>query len=1001
MATEDLKPLNRTTGLGSGVNITDFHQSMNEFATSANTLGQMGSKMAQTASNTFSEQMGYEAGRNPTGNLFPALTESGKHYEAAYKSGAQASLGLKLSNLLSEGQIELAKLPKLTPEALQSFNENMPKGAQALFDQAPSDVRLSLEKSFGNSMTQINGSLNTKMINRQKDADHQSQVSLNNSEMIHIYDTALSGDVDGATDQLQMTLDNNERNLQTGVMSQQEHDASNAQALLSLHKGQYISLLNIAQSQGKEAEFLSDFSKNKPNELNYQQYEEVKSSLLKQLKNSNALEKGDQQATIAAFKLKEVWTQADVIDLKSKTTESQFYKAMYDYKVRSISRTKKEDSVRNAVSAWSQSKLYSGLSNKDKTAGLAAVTESIKKNMIDPESGAPLYSDEQAERAAVKSAGGPVPSYTDAIQTQLLSGSGADMISAAEAYNDISRNHPNNIPINTQARATMLAFADRLQKTGDPDVAAQESLQIISNKNPEQLELAARMVSDYHKVSFKDTASTVSFAKNLNGINIDELQSVNEYAFEARRRMNENLALTMNADQAKKLTQEDMNTLYGHSNVNGKKQLVKFPVERTVGMPETKSSAAIINSDIAAQMKAQFAETNRLYEEKDERGQRKSPFFFRITKEPDLNAALSASKNLQASDSENPDEHQYYIDLKKDLKTIDDFNNFKQIEMEQVYGDGHVVPHKLSVKAGLMMTKNNNASDPATHGYDVLSTQENGGTGPIHGSNVSTINGFKYNPNSDALGNVFFDINQHPELVDLSPQEKFAKLESNADLVDESSKAAAVSMVDPFTAYAIKQASQGVNQESTRSPDTSPELDTSAPKLEKKEREGREVDNSYLNTISKIESGSKGMNAVSKTGAIGKYQFMPKTWRDLVSKYGSETGITNKDITNLKSQEVMIKILTKENIQHLEKSLKRKPKDYEIYMSHVIGGGGAPRLIKEAARNPNGIVSKAGMGSNPRANPLFFASKNGSLNTYKQAVQKFEKAFNGAKNAGR
>jgi hypothetical protein len=806
MATEDLKPLNRTTGLGSGVAVTDFHQSVNEFASSANTLGQMGSKMAQTASNAFSEKMGYESGANPTGNLFPSFTESGKHYEEAYKSSAQASLSTKLNSLLSEGQIELAKLPKLTPDAIKSFNENMPKGAQSIFDQAPDDVKVNLKKSFENSMIQINGSLNTKMLTRQKQASHDNQISYGNSKAIGIYDTAKSGQFKAAESELNSVIENNKRSLDAGIIDKKENDALNSQAVMSRNKGAYDNLYDVAISKGEGDDFLYNFSKNKPVELNYQQWEEVKSSLGKKIRVDKFLKESEQQSLISAFKIKDVLTPDNVITLKDKLSDTQFYKFMYDYKVRSISRIKKEDSIQNTAKVWSDNKGFSALSNKEKSEGLAAITKNIQKNMVDPESGDPLYTEAQAERAAVKSAGGPIPSYVDGVEKQMLSGNGEQMTMSAEAYEDINRNHPNNLPLSTKAKATMLAFTDRLQKTGNADLAAQEANQIISHKNSEQLEFAAKMVADYGKVNFKTSAKVVAFAKNLNGINLNELQSQYEYSYEAKRRFNENLDLTMNESSAKKLTQEEMASLYGHTNVNGKKQLVKFPIERTVNMPETKSSAAIINSDIAAQLKSQYAETNRLYDEIGENGQRKSPFYFRITKEPDIKAAMEASKNLENLNSLDPDEKKYYAELKKNMKVLDDFNNFNQIELEQVYPDGTAYKHVISAKAGLLMTRNDDPANPVIHGYDLLSTQEGGGTGPIHGSNQATINGFKYNPNQERLGQVFFELNKHPELIGESIKDKFEKLEKSEESKKEFLKAAAFSMVDPFTAMAIRKA---------------------------------------------------------------------------------------------------------------------------------------------------------------------------------------------------
>jgi len=159
---------------------------------------------------------------------------------------------------------------------------------------------------------------------------------------------------------------------------------------------------------------------------------------------------------------------------------------------------------------------------------------------------------------------------------------------------------------------------------------------------------------------------------------------------------------------------------------------------------------------------------------------------------------------------------------------------------------------------------------------------------------------------------------------------------------------------------------------------------------------GNITSNQYLRKIAKIESPNEGMKAVSSTGAIGKFQFLPNVWNDLVKTYGKEFGLTKDGINKERQQDKAIVLLTKRNAITMIKSLKREPKEFELYMAHNIGGAGASRLIKAAEKTPNSPVSKAMMGSEPSHNPLFFIKKDGGIVTAKEAVARYKKTYDNA-----
>lgn len=131
----------------------------------------------------------------------------------------------------------------------------------------------------------------------------------------------------------------------------------------------------------------------------------------------------------------------------------------------------------------------------------------------------------------------------------------------------------------------------------------------------------------------------------------------------------------------------------------------------------------------------------------------------------------------------------------------------------------------------------------------------------------------------------------------------------------------------------------------------------------------------FFDRVAEIESGVKGMKARSSTGAVGKYQFLVSTWKSLVDRYGDKYGITDKDITSEKAQDVFVKVLAAENKEALTKKLGRAPSLAEIYIAHNIGEAGAAKLIATAQKNPTKSVTQGMINSLPRDNPRYFISK--------------------------
>lgn len=128
------------------------------------------------------------------------------------------------------------------------------------------------------------------------------------------------------------------------------------------------------------------------------------------------------------------------------------------------------------------------------------------------------------------------------------------------------------------------------------------------------------------------------------------------------------------------------------------------------------------------------------------------------------------------------------------------------------------------------------------------------------------------------------------------------------------------------------------------------------------------VDFSLLVETARRESALNPTARAGTSSATGLFQFIDSTWFDMVRRHGAEHGLgqyanalsqgadadTRRQILALRGDpEIAARMageLTRENAQTLQGQLGRAPSAGELYAAHVMGSGGALRLIQAAAQ---------------------------------------------------
>lgn len=126
------------------------------------------------------------------------------------------------------------------------------------------------------------------------------------------------------------------------------------------------------------------------------------------------------------------------------------------------------------------------------------------------------------------------------------------------------------------------------------------------------------------------------------------------------------------------------------------------------------------------------------------------------------------------------------------------------------------------------------------------------------------------------------------------------------------------------------------------------------------------VNFSLLVETARRESAFNPTARAGTSSATGLFQFIESTWLDMVRRHGANHGLgpqaaalqqgasaeTRREILALRNDpELAARMageLTRENAQALQTRLGRAPSAGELYAAHVMGSGGALRLIEAA-----------------------------------------------------
>lgn len=741
MATE-IKTLEPVQTLAITTQPQNYVNAMTQLASSSTLLGNLGVKMAQNASQTYQQLRGIEAGKEPSGNLLPPITDADAAFVKGYSAQAEQTLGLQAQQLLQKGQLELSKNYQLSNSSIQSYSKNMQQGLQQIIEQAPYTIKSNLANQYTAKLEQNVFSLNNQLISQQKRQEKQNSDLYLANQAKNITDLALSGR-ENANKQSRQTYDQTigyiNAKEKSGLLTPGTAEAKR-QELKQLYLSNELSRQAIDASKGKNLEpFLNSLTE-VPNEfagikVGFTDWSNARNSALRSVQNYEMFTQREQNLLISEAKVKmenNSFGPTDIDELRSNLDPIRF-NDFYSQFLHQQNKTNQAIEQTNFLAANAQNPIImSRASNKEINQTFDALTNSELQKAQD--SGVPI-SLEEAQFKAQSTMAVSSPSYTNQLATQLSNPNPSIAINAAQTIQRLyDTNQGEKLSPELRSSDSRLAHLQHaiteLLPFAESEQQAVEMARGMIYQTKEEMQFAQ---SEAQKWSNKHSSANQlqTFARSF--VNLPRSVAIpNQGAFNisvANAYKDALVYFKGNSELAKSFVQKGVNQNYGATNVNGRPEFIYMPIEKVLNKDER--AIPLIQDDVYEQVKMHVDNMKTVYDMKGST----LDFYYELPERIDYNKFSQAKLNKSADSSE----------LQKKYLSGEPIKIFKVLKRT-----GEKIPYTIEVKPSPFISLTN-PGDPTLGGYDINLRNESGGLEQMNGTFGNSYTSPNYRPNINKI----------------------------------------------------------------------------------------------------------------------------------------------------------------------------------------------------------------------------------------------------------
>jgi hypothetical protein len=611
------QPYHREVGVETTA-FPDLQASINNYADSTNWMSAIGSSIATSAATASAQKIGSELGKNPQGNIGIPITNFDKTMQDSYNTQSQATLGLQANKLISDSNIELAKLPRLSPDTIANTQKSISSGLKNIISQAPDGVKENLESHYGNVQLDQTSSLTDRMIREQKEDQRNNTIFSSSTMAENAYSFGLNGNDKAALKTIETVKNLNAASVASnnGITPEQakEHvDTVRRSYLTGKVNGEY----EKQRLAGKGEAYLKSLADKKPSYISDADYPSVMQNVMQHVNQQDALRKQDEQLRLAQFKTSVALNPnspdipAQLNDLKANVTPEEYETAQLHYINTLRDFNNKQGNVQNALTSWNDPEAFSRLSDKAIDKGFDLQTTRYIQQHQDK--GTPITRDD-AEVQVALSAGGKVPVFIKSLNNKAMSGNPASILSAAtqiQALRDLEGGHALE-GLSKPAEVLTNQFIHQRGSMPDNDLARKLTDNITNVDSSMQQTLdnswnltlstkGARGLAQNKSLGDYALREVGLLNKNLGGKYFNTVYGNDIYS----QLYSNFIASRGDYDTAVKMTKDYVDTHYGETRVNGDSQISDSPIEKVLGYKD-RNVVPAIQQDILNQLSIKF-----------------------------------------------------------------------------------------------------------------------------------------------------------------------------------------------------------------------------------------------------------------------------------------------------------------------------------------------------------------------------------------------------------
>ncbi len=685
---ESLQPLKPQASIEAGGGTPNVVAALTDLAFTPTALGQLASQVQTSAATAIATKTGQTLGKEPKGNLLPPITNFDKTVSQSYATQAQTTLGLQAHKLMTDGNEEIAKANRITPELIETYKKNMAEGLQETINQAPDSIKPQMMSQFGNALINSTHELNNKLTSQNK-SEASMKASLWRKNRNDAMQDAIKDGKYTLADSIYESLKSNIQGSKgAGTISISQADSAMTATKLNYESAKAIKKGMDYRSQGKLEAYLAAISDSRIGNLSWHESETIRNNTVHYFNQVEAADNRYQQVLSSQAELEITQGQfnSDRQNFyKEEMRPAQFNHLMTRYNLAQRKANKEDLDVQAIIKDPGNAESYVGKGPKQINA---AYDKIVASTMLQTDSTGNTISQEEAQFQAASLMNTIVPKYIDKVNRDLKNGNPNQILNGIEQYERLHALEGNKtIGVDDKALAMAEVFKDMLaDNPGDVNSAAQAARDIVFNKDESIFKLNNMKIQSYLKQNASDPRSITSWAVKTSGLSIEgAITNQAQFNADVLSRFKGYMMMTNgNEEVSKTMTQKAMNKAWGTTYINGKAQTTYLPIEQTIGLSD-KSSASLIQSDVIEQLKPQLEETRKAFDNGT------STFYWKVKDKPSFEEYAIAKEKIRNLGIFEPA-------FAGDRDIVERFESNDPIEIEQVFKNKTVIKLNLDIQ---------------------------------------------------------------------------------------------------------------------------------------------------------------------------------------------------------------------------------------------------------------------------------------------------------------